>query len=72
MAMGQNRGTLVNLKIDGIYGCESPPKYGTIGFDPWPYLKSSMRITSTIHLIGAQELLTERLHQYSELIGKRH
>ena len=27
----------VNIKIDGIYGCESPPKYGTIGFDPWPY-----------------------------------
>ena len=23
MAMGQNRGTLVNIKIDGIYGCSS-------------------------------------------------
>ena len=37
MAMGQNPGTMVNIKIDGIYGCEEPPKYGTIGFDPWPY-----------------------------------
>ena len=35
MAMGQNRGTLVNIKIDGKMDVH-PPKCGTIGFDPKP------------------------------------
>ena len=39
MAMGQNPGTLVNNKIDGKWMFIHPnmDKYGTIGFDPWPY-----------------------------------
>ena len=38
MAMGQNRGTLVHIKIDGIYGWEHPTNtLMIIGFDTHPY-----------------------------------
>ena len=30
----------VNIKIDGIYGCEYPPKYGTILAKSYPYSKA--------------------------------
>ena len=36
MAMGQNRGTLVNIKIDGIYGCSSTQIWHHRCHDPWP------------------------------------
>ena len=47
MAMGQNPGSLVSIKIDGIYGCEYPPKYGTMGFDTWPYVSTLQSISNS-------------------------